>query len=1047
MLASIQATEYQREVTLVLQMLVCSNQRLTLEACNDAILVRPEEISGFSARDQFFDSRDIVNLCSGLVTTVWSDAGLIESQYLQLAHASVREYLSSQEVIQPFRSQLEERHAKACLLRLCHVYLCYIDWSIVTEKPEELDQIFPLADWAAATWPEHARFLEAVDDDALASIIGFLRQACVLSGHLFRYSIAQYYWADRTQCYPLYMAALMGFQRSSRRLMQSDWVDTLKRTNQKYLQSTESSLDSAAMQPRLDASLLAASARGHTTIVQELLAQGARPDVFRFRRYSEEYTALLVASKLGHTEVVRLLIEAGASVNYTVKPSHKTALYEASNSGHNDVVKFLLTNKADPGILSDGWSPLKAAIFQGHVAVAKALISGCVSSDNQPIIYEPEMPPFRPRLNTHVHKDFDLDSNTLLMLAVRQGDIDMIQLLLDNGSSVEDTDDRGQTVLHEVAQSGDIVILRMILHRGALIDALGPRGTALTVAARLGRCSIVLTLLDWGADLSDCKWHAPLLAAAYEEHFDIVEHILLHGIQINEFGSLGTALYQAVWNGLETLVKILLKHGAEADAHEEGTRTPLQIATAQRRLGVMLLLIEGGADIDRDAWPGYSSYHDPRMVFPRSRSDKAWLRWLQINPGSTLRQAGHRKPWEAAELLSRALTPLQIAVMKGSSEAVKLLLDSGANFDKGQWYTPLQIAVSIGYQNIAEKLLRSGAYMNIAGLDITLLELATRHKHETTVRLLIEHGAAVKGSDKTSNDPLQLVALHGHVRTAAALLTTTRFEHTNRAHVRREIDSDQRHGSALGLAVYAEKFESPSLGGHDRLEVVRLLLKHGFFNKSDWVPALHHVVQQGYRRYLHLFLEQGVDVNESYTYYWRASIADTPQFTSFKLLRVAAFSGHDGMIRLLLHCGAEIDDDSQGNCALASAAAGQQESTMRLLVKRGANIDLAMKIARGWTDSGGIIRSLRCLYTPVKSPLDYDSEWQELDSSLLLDKGFLQPPGEHTFLESRDIPLIVVEDGDSDPLGHPLEVLHHDTNPEFDQGHLGRAPDCLNSEW
>lgn len=134
MLTSIQLTPYRREVTLILQMLLWCDRRLTLEACNDAIIVQPEEQPGFSINDRFFDSREVIHICSGLVTTTWSNTGFIDCQYLQLAHTSVREYLSSEEVIQPFQSYLAERIARADLLRMCHTYLRCVKWSTLGES-------------------------------------------------------------------------------------------------------------------------------------------------------------------------------------------------------------------------------------------------------------------------------------------------------------------------------------------------------------------------------------------------------------------------------------------------------------------------------------------------------------------------------------------------------------------------------------------------------------------------------------------------------------------------------------------------------------------------------------------------------------------------------------------------------------------------------------------------------------------------------------------------------------------------------------------------
>jgi ankyrin repeat protein len=1020
MLASIQAAPYRREVTIVLQMLLWSNQRLTLEACNDAVIVQPQKRIRFCADERFFDPRNIVDICSGLVTTVRSK----DIQYLQLSHASVREYLSSQDIIPPFQSDLREASSRASLLRLCQAYLCSIDWSTMGNRIGQLERAFPLADWAASTWPEHARFLDA---DALASVLDLLQQTCVLSKHFLTYSIAPFYWADRTQCYPLYFAAFMGLRRACIQLLQTDWANTLEgsdeldgseESGQRYKRPTQSGLRPAAIQKRLDASLLAASTRGYDTIVQDLLDRGARPDAFRFRRHREEYTALQLASKLGHTEVVRVLIKSGALIDYNVEPFHRTAMYEASESGHVDIVEALLTREANPEIRSGGWSPLRVAVFYGHVAVAKSLISAGVDLDSASIQYDLG---FRPRLHVREYNHSDHATIPLLMLAVREGHESMIQLLLDNGFSVNHKDSHGRTALHKAVQSCDITIIRMLLDRGALIDAPGPKDTVLTVAVRSGRHDIVQTLLDHGADLSDGRWHVPVFAAVDKRRFDIVDMILLRDVHINDSTRLGTALYQAAWGGLGTLVKVLLKHGAKADDHEESTRTPLQIATAKCHPRVVRLLIKGGADIDRDEWAEDPPYHDPTVASPSIMTDRAWLRWLQTHPGSALRLTGKRSCREAAELLSRALTPLQIAVILRSSGVVKLLLDSGANPNKGQWLTPLQIAVTMGYHDIVEKLLRSGAYLNNTGPDETLLGLATRRNHETTAKLLIRGGAAVGSNDETRYGPLQLAALYGHVRTMQVLLAG-RVIGTIEAPLAHRADfiTESQLGSTLNIAVFAETYGYDRVGGYDHLGVIRLLLDQGFLNKCDWIPALHHVVQQGYTRYLRLFLEHGVDVNESYAYYWRASIADTPQFTSFKLLRVAAFHGHEKIVRLLLHCGAEIDDTSQGNCALASAAAGKQESMMLLLAKRGAKIDLAIQVARGWTNSNKITRRLHCLQASATSPPDHFAEWQEHGPLCLLNESYPQPLGEKAISKSQPTPFIVVGNDDASPSPLPI---------------------------
>lgn len=166
MLTAIQQTPHRREVTIILQMLLWCDERLTLEGCNHAISVRPEAQPDFSTEARLFDTRDIITICSGLVTTTWTYYGSASFQYLKLAHASVREYLLSEEVIQPFQSHLAEKTARVELLRMCHTYLCCIDWNTLGgDWRGALKQEYPLARWASFTWRAHAKHLDATLDE------------------------------------------------------------------------------------------------------------------------------------------------------------------------------------------------------------------------------------------------------------------------------------------------------------------------------------------------------------------------------------------------------------------------------------------------------------------------------------------------------------------------------------------------------------------------------------------------------------------------------------------------------------------------------------------------------------------------------------------------------------------------------------------------------------------------------------------------------------------------------------------------------------------
>ena len=208
-------------------------------------------------------------------------------------------------------------------------------------------------------------------------------------------------------------------------------------------------------------------------------------------------------------------------------------------------------------------------------------------------------------------------------------------------SAINDTNFTG---LHFAAKQGHVDIVKVLLQNGADVNAVTlNRKTGLHFAAQFGHVEVVIVLIQNGADVNAVAIYrdTPLLLACNEEYFQftVAELLIQNGADVNAVNGLKrSALHKAIDRGhfclvmlliqkdagvnavtsygqrpLHTVVRkpsfkmdrepvyfvnLLLQHGADVNALDRFRKTALEWTHETRKVSCSLELLGFGADID-----------------------------------------------------------------------------------------------------------------------------------------------------------------------------------------------------------------------------------------------------------------------------------------------------------------------------------------------------------------------------------------------------------------------------------------------------------------
>ena len=380
-------------------------------------------------------------------------------------------------------------------------------------------------------------------------------------------------------------------------------------------------------------------------------------------------TPLWLACLNGSEAMVATLLAAGADANAAL-PSGETVLMTASRTGSVEAVRLLAAHGADLDAREHtrGQTALMWAVAQQHPDVVEALVELGTDvqarSDPQPRRIHTRTAGFNPSGVI----DTVLGSNSPILFAARQGDLDVARPLVAAGADVNDTAATGTSALVVAAHSGHTAFALFLLDRGADPNAAEAGYTALHAATLRGDETLAAALLARGADPD-----APVVRGSQGRR-NSPDYVLDHDV----VGA--TAFWLAAHFAEPGILRVLADGGADTQIVMEDGTTPLMAAAAARRR--------------REPGLAPNPAEDERLVLEAAR--------VAIDAGVNVNAV------DAA-----GNTALHTAASRRLDTVVQFLADSGADLhalnDQGQ--TPLDVAGRRGSDDnsTVELLRRLGA--------------------------------------------------------------------------------------------------------------------------------------------------------------------------------------------------------------------------------------------------------------------------------------------------------------------------------------------------
>ena len=621
--------------TRVLSWVACTKRPLSLSELQDALAIdlkKPE----FDPAARY-DKATIVAVTAGLITI--DNDGKTGNEAVRLNHRTAQKYFD----------QTRERwfpNVQAEITKVALHYLslnqlskpCENEWEDKQFQMRKVD--YPFLEYAYQYWGDHAA--EAGSDAAAQSaIMTFVSDSDKIAASIQAMwhlkSDATLDWDVRKGANGLHVCAYFGLTNAISKLL-AQGLDADSR-DFKYAQTP----------------LMYACRRGHTTSVMTLLNRGAdvnmhsnrescamfeavcanKPEVVKvllawtktninvIDRSRSGISPLILAAQEGYIDIARSFLHHEDIDLNSRDLNGNTALFHAIQAEHTEIAQDILDRQDRP----NKWLDLNSRNWKGTTALILAASKGQEDIVNQ-LLSKGADPSIKDKEG----------GGTAILRAVDEGQILIVQIMLNFDVDLGCVDDQDRGLLHGAAISGHEKIVRLLLDGRLDPNTRDKKGrTPLHDASRNGHSHTTQILLDRGADtsLQDESGRTPWTLAWQHGHqevmrvlerrdpYEITEQDLSGiypnasvlpvwslallgekeqvaqaiGTRKNEIAFLdpdssNTSLHCAVIANQPEIAQLLLDAGLSVDATNDYFRTPLHMAAIEGNINIMKMLLE-----------------------------------------------------------------------------------------------------------------------------------------------------------------------------------------------------------------------------------------------------------------------------------------------------------------------------------------------------------------------------------------------------------------------------------------------------------------------